>query len=147
MSEGNLTDRAADLIARHLVGGVADDLVRERYAQFVRSKAPRARTSFDRRLFAFAMSGRVPLLLADEYAARFARLTPLRAHLVAMLALLESRSPYAERLERVDPGGRLVFFARSFVRGVRALGVLALATLILGPVHLLSRRARHGGTR
>jgi NADH dehydrogenase len=132
-------DRECRVFTKHLVGANPDELVMASYRRAVASLPALAATSaWDRALLSVARGGTIGARCADAHAALFARSSTLRKRLVMLLAILESRSPYAEYIDKPLGGTPAGAIVRLGVRGVVALIGLLAGTLLLLPVRAVA---------
>jgi NADH dehydrogenase len=151
MCKGDSADPAVDVLdaecrvfTQHLLGREPDAYVVSKY-RAAHAEVPRltAATPFDQTLVAFARVHPVAAHLADAYAAVFARNGVLRAKLVLLLAILETRAPYSRAIDNAvdEPAWRAA--VRIVWRGAVALIGLVAGALVLLParVFLWGRRS------
>lgn len=126
----------------YLVGCEPSDYVLEKYEachllpNMPLFAPPRTFESF---LLRASRWGRPATRLADAYARWFAPKSALRSKLILLLAILELRTPFATRLDRVDSGGLAVLLVRLPISLVAGALLLGMATVTLGPCHLVLR--------
>lgn len=140
----------AELFCRYLVGASASSYVVEKYARgqkVLPGSDPRARRDpFGERLVRFALRGPMHTQLADTYARFFAPYSLLRQKLVLMLAILENSPGIGRTLNGSLSAPRYRIWVVLLRAAVGTAMSLALAILVLGPLHLHDRRLR-GDTR
>ena len=93
-----------------------------------------ASSAWDRALLSMARMGRLGARMADSHAAMFAPASTLRKRLVLLLAILESRAPYSESIDKPLGGSVPGAFLRLGLHSVVAFVGLVLGTLVLLPV-------------
>lgn len=138
-------DAECRVLTRHLLGLEPDAYVVSKY-RAAHAAVPRlaAAAPFDRALVAFARAHPAAAYLADAYAAVFARSGLLRAKLVLLLAILETRAPYSRAIDDVVDGPPWRAVIRLVWRGTVALIGLAAGTVILLPAQVILSRRRSG---
>lgn len=125
-------------LCRYLVGGSPPPAIVDTYIRALETVAPDLGQAarIDRLLSRAAQSSRLGLALADAYAGRFRRSTPLRQHLTLLCAILESSPPYHGRITgRSFTTPRVALF-RVGAALLRHGLLLLTAVLIFGPVHV-----------
>lgn len=131
-------------LTRHLIGRDPSDYVIERFSRGLRSPAFNrglSRGAADLVLDRFARLGHPGLSLADAYARLFAPAGAFRRTLVLLVAILESAPDTFDRFEP-PAAGRLRAWSALFASGLRFAAVAAIATIVIGPLHLGARKAR-----
>lgn len=134
-------DRECDAFTRHLIGEAPDEGTRAAYHRAVAavsSLVPAGRT--DRAVLAFARRGTVAARLADSWAALFFRSSALRKRLVLLLAILESRAPTCQAIDRPAGGSPGAAMALLAARGLVAVLVLLAGSVVMLPVLALGGR-------
>ncbi|MEO6222675.1 MAG: NAD-dependent epimerase/dehydratase family protein [Vicinamibacterales bacterium] len=123
---------------RYLLSCDPDAYVVGRYAEANAVLAALAPVgSFDASLIGFAGLSPLCATVADSYCGVFFRKAALRKRLVLLLAILESRAPFSETIDRAVGGSMPRVFARLFITTVAAVLSLLAGTLIFGPTRLL----------
>ena len=123
--------------ARHLLGVEPDAYVISRYEMAVGTVAPlQASTAWDRTLLAIARWSVLSARCVDAHAALFDRSATVRKRLVMLLAILETRSPFSNRIDAV-PAGPAISVVAVVARGLVSLLALAAGTIVLLPLRLL----------
>ena len=137
-------DRECRVFTKHLVGARPDPLVLASYRRAVESvPALAARSTWDRALLSIARGSVIGARLTDAHAALFARSSTLRKRLVMLLAILESRAPYAESIDKPLGGSLPGAIVRLSLQGFVAVAGLVLGTIVLLPVRAVT--ALRGG--
>lgn len=133
-------------LTRYLTGQEPDPRVLQHYRRFHELGRPGfVPAGVDRMLLGSARLGGFPAALADSYAARFRKRSPLRRKLVLLLALLESVPSTAQWMDTPGFGGPVLAILKVAVAGaLEGLRVL-LGLVVFGPVHALT--ALFGGGR
>jgi hypothetical protein len=137
VSSDAAVDRECAVFTRHLLGMEADAYVTSRYRMALPAvPALKPVTAWDRALLSVARRNVVAAKCADAYAALFDRSSALRKRLVILLAILETRPPYANRIDLAPGGSPLMAVAAVAGRGLLSLLALAVGTLTLVPLRL-----------
>jgi hypothetical protein len=137
------------IFTRYLAGIRADDTVIDAYARGLESAAFRdgpAQTRRDAMLLDMARRNSFAAGLADAWARFFAPAGQLRRRLVLLMAILESTTPGFEAFEP-PPAGRVRAFAGLALTGFAFLFRLAIATLVIGPMHIAAGNGQVSGER
>lgn len=125
------------VFTRHLLGVRPDRAVVERYgAALAAIPALQPASAWERSLLAMARRGVAGVRGADAFAALFARDSVLRKRLVILLAILETRAPFSDAIDRALGGPRPVVIARVGLRGLWSLAWLVAGALWLVPVRI-----------
>jgi NADH dehydrogenase len=134
------------VFTRHLLGTEPDSAVVATYERALASVPELAAVErWDRAQLAIARRGVLLARCADSHAALFARSSALRKRLVMLLAILESRPPYAVDIDSALGGTMPRAVARVLARGIGSVLTLLAGTLILLPIQLaLATRRRPG---
>jgi hypothetical protein len=125
------------IFTRHLLGVRPDRTVVETYkAALTAVPALQPSSAWDRSLLAMARRGVAGARCADAFAALFARTSVLRNRLVILLAILETRAPYSDTIDRALGGPGVLVMTRVALRGVWSLAWLVAGTVLLVPVRI-----------
>lgn len=131
------------VFTRHLLRMDPDNMVIASYHEAVTSLdtlTPVGR--WDRTLLRIARTGVVWARCADAYASLFSRSSALRKRLVMLLAILETRPPFSNRIDQAVEGPGLLLAGRLVFRGIVATLGLIAGTLLLAPLQILLSRRR-----
>jgi NADH dehydrogenase len=139
----NIVDHECRVFTRHLLGMAPDALVLASYQRAVATVPALAPAgNWDRALLAVARRGVLVARCADAHAALFARSSALRKRLVMLLAILETRPPFADEIDRAVGGNMPVAIARVALRGLGSILGLVVGTVLLLPLRLASAARR-----
>ena len=132
-------DQECRIFTRHLIGVDPDDVVVHNYRAAV-ATLPALNTGgpWDRSLLALARRGIIGVRCADSFAAWFARTSVLRKRLVMLLAILETRAPFSDRIDEASGGSAPAAIVRVALRAGWSLLHLVAGALILVPMRLVS---------
>jgi NADH dehydrogenase len=126
------------VFTRHLLGLDPDRAVVRSYgAALAALPALSADSAWERAVLSLARHGVTGARSADAFAAVFARGSVFRKRLVILLAILESRPPYSDRIDSALGGSAVLVLARLAARGLGSLLYLAAGALWLVPVRLV----------
>jgi NADH dehydrogenase len=139
----DLLDAECRVFTNHLLGCDPDDYVIAKYrAAHAAMPALSQFIDGDPALIEFARRSPMRTRLADSYAALFAARSVLRRKLVLLLAILET-SPATYRMVDARLAGSWAGTVIGMVAsGVGAVAALAIGTIVLAPVRMLSRSRR-----
>lgn len=127
-------DRECRTFMRHLLGVDGDAFVHETYRAAVgQLPALQPQTPFDALLLDRARRGVWWTRLGDAYAGLFARDSALRRRLVLLLAILESRAPFHQRIDVPAHPPGTVLWARVSVRVIAAVAMAGAGVLVFAP--------------
>lgn len=131
-------DAECDVFCRYLTGAAIDEYVREKYAAAHECGAVELpdTTRFERAVVAIAHTAPWLAHAMDSYSRLFGNGHLLRRKLVVLLAILETRSPPADRIDAPTAGSNFGMFLRM---GWLACGFavrVALSALFLIPVRV-----------
>ena len=132
--------REARVFAAALIGGAASDYVMREYARGHNALPLAPVQGFDAVLLRVALGGPHLTRMADAYARVFARRAILRRKLALMLAILESTQPGAEAFAPRAAPATLVILRLAAI-GAVSVGKTAVAVVLIGPLHIVSRIA------
>lgn len=121
------------VLTRYLLRRDPDSYVVDQYAAALATLELTPEGRFDESLLTF---GRVtPLFtrLADSYASLFVRTASLRKRLVLLLAILETRPPFHEEIDRSVSGSTPYLFVRLALTMTAATVAMVAGTLIVPP--------------
>lgn len=140
--------RECRVFARYLLRCEPDAYIVNHYATACTTLGLRPSSSFDRTLLSFARIGPLFTRLADSYASLFFRSSTLRKRLVLLLALLETRAPFHQTVDRAVSGSVPVWLAQFALTTALAVLTAFIGALLLGPAHVVlhpsTRAARSG---
>jgi NADH dehydrogenase len=123
---------------RHLLGLEPDPVVIRSYgAALAALPALNADSPWDRALLSLARRGVGGTRAADAFAALFARASVLRQRLVILLAILETRPPFSDRIDEALGGSRWWVFARIAWKGLGSVAYLVAGAVWLVPARLI----------
>lgn len=147
VADADQIEHECQAFTRHLLGVDADRAVVQTYRAALEAlPALGVEGPWERALLTLARRGVTGVRCADAFAALFARASVLRQRLVILLAILETRAPYSDRIDAALGGSRPWVFARLAGRGLRSLLYLVAGALWLVPVRL-ALGTRGGKTR
>jgi hypothetical protein len=95
--------------------------------------------AFDRFLSALAVIHPLFTRFVDSYTSVFFRSSTVCRKWTLLLAILESTGPTYSFFDNPDPGSKQWLLLRMAAKTSVSLMILIVATLILGPLHLVSR--------
>jgi NADH dehydrogenase len=131
-------DHECRVFTRHLLGVDPDDAILRHYHSAIASlPALSTEHPWDRSLLALAHRGVIGVRCADAFAAWFARSSTLRKRLVMLLAILETRAPYSDRIDGAPGGPVSLTMARLALRGMWSMLHLIAGAVILVPMRLV----------
>jgi hypothetical protein len=138
MSERRELEAEVATFARYLSDADPDPFVVGKYvaAHDAGAVEPPGTSRHERSVVALARRSAALTRMLDAHSRVFANGNLLRRKLVLVLALLETRSPGAERLDTAAPGSRLALFARIAAFGALFAVRVILAALLLVPVRI-----------
>lgn len=136
MSERRELELECAKFVRYLSGAEPDRYVIERYVAAHDAGAVElpGTSRFERAVVRIARRG--PVRMLDAHSRVFANGSLLRRKLVLVLALLETRSPTAERIDAAVPGSSAALFLRIGMFGILFAARVAVASVLLLPVRL-----------
>jgi hypothetical protein len=136
MSERRDLEAECAKFARYLSGAEPDRFVIDKYVAAHEAGAVElpGTSSYERAVVGIARNG--PVRMLDAHSRVFANGNLLRRKLVLVLALLETRSPSAEKIDTAVPGSTVGLFLRIGVLGVLFAARVAVASVLLLPVRL-----------
>ena len=137
-------ERECDVFSRYLLGTRPTSYVVEHYVDFhVRRGIPRSRVAhqFDTLLLRVARASPWCARIADSYASMHYKSASLRKKLVLLLGILECVTPTAQQLDETRHRNAVVAATSMSIQFLGYFTHLAIATVVLGPVHLLLRRS------
>lgn len=125
------------VFTRYLLRCDPDGYVIDHYAAANGTLALSPASGFDGAVLGFARINPLCARIMDSYASLFYRTATLRKRLVLLLAILETRPPFHQAMDRAQGGATPLLLARLSLTTVAALVSLFAGTLILTPVRVL----------
>lgn len=128
-------DSECRIFTRHLLGLDPDRAVVRSYRAAIEAlPGLHAEGPRERALLALSRRGAIGVRCADAFAGLFARSSVLRKRLVLLLAILETRAPYSDRIDSALGGPGFLVIARVALRGTWSVLYLVVGALVLLPV-------------
>ena len=138
MTNAPSLEKECRVFTRYLLGVEADAAVIDRYqAAMAALPTLTIESAWDRALLSLARTGTFGVRCADSFAALFAKSSMLRKRLVMLLAILETRAPYFEHIDRPIGGSLPLVIARVALSGTTSALLLVVGALILIPMRLV----------
>lgn len=138
-------DAECRVFTRHLLGCDPDSYVTAKYrAAHAVVPALSAAGRFDQSLIAFARINPLCAQIADSYASLFSPGAALRKRLVLLLAILETRPPFHERIDRAIDGPLALVVARLVLRTTGAALSLLAGTVVFLPIRVVVALTERG---
>jgi len=126
------------VFTRHVLGRDPDAYITAKYVDACSTMATlQPASGFDETLLALARRGRVAAKVADSYASLLAPASALRKRLVLLLALLETRPPFHDAIDRATGGPMPVLFLRIAIKGAGSMLSLLVGVLVLVPMRVV----------
>ena len=140
MTDSKELQRECRLFTQYLLGCAPDRYVEQKYIEaheVLSNLVPVNR--FDVFLTSTARRHSIFLKVADAYAGIFDNRGLLRKKLVLLFAILETSSPFFQKIDSVDRGGKFLLACKSVFRGFVSVLSLIAGAILFVPASMVMR--------
>jgi len=125
------------IFCRYLIGKKSDSYVTEKYVEVHRKISLKASNKFDRILARLGAKNRILTRICDSYSRFFYPVSLLRKKLAYLLAILETASPYAQKIDQSDNRGKFLLIMIMGLKGMAFAFFLVISFAFLFPLQIL----------